>query len=89
MKIYRRDDGFEVHDLKDRSIEWVTETYCGNFVEVAPPPLPTEDENREKAIDAELAEIARIESLLSRKAALLSEKAELVSTKATIELDAK
>ena len=89
MKIYKRDDGFEVNDLKDRSIEWVTETYGGNFVEVAPPPLPTEDENREKAIDAELAEIARIESLLSRKAALLSEKAEMESMKDTIELDAK
>lgn len=40
MKIYRRDDGFEVQDAADRPIEWAIETYGGNFIEVQPPAPP-------------------------------------------------
>jgi hypothetical protein len=40
MKIYKRTDGFEVQDAKDRDIAWVTETYGGEWVEVLPPPPP-------------------------------------------------
>jgi hypothetical protein len=45
MKIYRRNsDGFEVQDLKDRSIEWVIETYGGEFAEVFPPNPPSAED---------------------------------------------
>ena len=44
MKIYRRADGFEVCDNKDRSIDWVTSKYGGSFVEVPPAVPPTKDE---------------------------------------------
>ena len=41
MKIYRRADGFEVHDVKDRPLEWAVKTYGGNFVEIVPTEQPT------------------------------------------------
>lgn len=44
MKHYRRTDGFEVQDAKDRDLAWVTETYGGEFVEVLPPTPPTAEE---------------------------------------------
>ena len=53
MKTYRRNDGFEVQDAKDRSVEWAVETYGGEFVEVLPPPPPTKEE---LAKQAEIAE---------------------------------
>ena len=49
MKHYKRTDGFEVQDAKDRPIEWAVETYGGEFVEVIPPPPPTEEELAKKA----------------------------------------
>ena len=44
MKIYRREDAFEVHDALDRGVSWAEETYGGNFIEVDIPILP--DTNR-------------------------------------------
>lgn len=44
MKHYKRTDGFEVQDARDRDINWVTETYGGDWVEVQPPTPKTEAE---------------------------------------------
>lgn len=82
----RASDGFRVNDAKDRPITWAVETYGGelsNWSEVLPPVPPTEDELKVQAIDAELAEIERIENIQSRKSELLSQK---VAVQAKIDL---
>ncbi len=60
MKIYKRTDGFEVQDAKDRPIEWAVETYGGEFVEVISP-APMSQEER-----AKLAEIAEKKEFLAK-----------------------
>lgn len=78
MKTYRRADGFEVCDEKDRSISWAQETYGGSFIEIVPPPPLTDEQKRVIEIDKELKEIEKIEKVKERKESLILEKANLL-----------
>jgi hypothetical protein len=49
----RESDGFRVNDSQERPLEWVVETYGGEFVEVLPPAPPTKEELEKLAEIAE------------------------------------
>lgn len=59
MKIYRRADGFEVQDAKNRDLAWVKESFGGEFTEIVEGKKDSKiveqsmmlDERRKKAIE--------------------------------------